>query len=131
MEEGQRLNGQKRCIADTWIPQLTIGDARYMQSQWMTVPLPCRILHGMYESYNFKQSSICIIVERAFGRLKGVWRILHHPILNLVENLVPKLIYVCCILHNILLKYNDSIDEDTPFLAIMMKVGINKFLGRS
>ena len=80
VEDGERLNGPKRRIASTWIPQLIIGDTGYTQSKWMLVPLPGRNLHGMYESYNYKQSSTRIIVEHAFGRLTGVWRILYKPI---------------------------------------------------
>ena len=80
----------------------------------MLVPLPERNLHGMYKSYNYKQSSTRIIVERAFGRLKGVWRILYKPIWHPHEAFVPKLNYACCILHNILLEHNDVVDEDIP-----------------
>ena len=71
VEDGERLNGPKRRIAGTWILELIVVDARYIQSEWMLVPIPGRNLHGMYESYNYKQSSTHIIVERAFGRLKG------------------------------------------------------------
>ena len=114
VEEGQLLNGPKRQIQGIWIPELIIGDAGYTQSEWMLVPLPGRNLHGLHESYNHKHSSTRIIVERAFGRLKGVWRILYKPMWSPNEAMVPKLIYVCCILHNILLEFNDTIDEDVP-----------------
>ena len=62
VEDGERLNGPKRRIAGTWILELIVGDAGYTQSEWMLVPLPGRNLHGMYESYNYKQSSTRIIV---------------------------------------------------------------------
>ena len=106
------MNGLKRRIAGTWIPKLIIGDAGYTQSEWMLVPLPGRNLQGINEAYNHKQSSTRIIMERAFGRLKGVWRILYKPMWKLDEALLPKLVYVCCILHNILLEHNENVDED-------------------
>ena len=43
-----------------------------------------------------------------------MWRILYKPMWSPNEAMVPKLIYVCCILHNILLEFNDTIDEDIP-----------------
>ena len=42
---------------------------------------------------------------------------LYHPIWNPNEKLVPKLIYVCCFLHNIMLKHNDIIDDDVPLVG--------------
>ena len=80
VEDSERSNGPKRRILGTWILELIVGDIGYTQSEWMLVPLPGRNLHGMYESYNYKQSSTRIIVECAFGRLKGVLRILYKPI---------------------------------------------------
>jgi hypothetical protein len=53
-----------------------------------------RNLHGTYDDYNYKQNNTIITVEQTFGCLVGFWRILHHPIWNLDEKLVPKLIYV-------------------------------------
>jgi hypothetical protein len=83
----------------------------------MLVPLLGRNLRGIYEDYNYKQSSTRIIVEQAFGRLKGIWRVLHRPIWNPDEKLVSQLIYVCCILHNIMLEHNDTVDDDIPLVG--------------
>ncbi|MCO5571393.1 hypothetical protein L7F22_025133 [Adiantum nelumboides] len=46
------------------------------------------------------QSSTRIIVERAFGRLKGAWQKLKGTISSLDVSKLPSLIYACCILHN-------------------------------
>jgi hypothetical protein len=43
--------------------------------------------------------------------------VLHRPIWNLDEKLVPKFIYVCCLLHNIMLEYNDIVDDDVPLVG--------------
>jgi hypothetical protein len=74
-------------------------------------------LRDVYEDYNHKQISTRIVVEQAFGRLKGVWRVLHCPIWNPDEKLVPKLIYVCCLLHNIILEHNDIVDDSVPLIG--------------
>jgi hypothetical protein len=43
--------------------------------------------------------------------------VLHHPIWNPNEKLVPKLIYICCLLHNIMLEHNDIVDDDVPLVS--------------
>ena len=67
VEGGNHLNGQKWQIQRKWILILIMRDSGYTQLEWMLVPLPWRNL-----DYNYKQSSIRIIVEQAFERLKDV-----------------------------------------------------------
>jgi hypothetical protein len=117
VEGGSCLNGQKRQIQGKWILELIVEDFGYTQSEWMLVPLPGRYLRGIYDDYNYKQSNTRIVVEQAFGRLKGIWRVLHCPIWNPDEKLVPKFIHVCCLLHNIMLEYNDIVDDDVPLVG--------------
>ncbi len=56
-------------------------------------------------------TTIIIVVEGAFGRLKILWCILVHLIWNLDVKLILKLICVCYILHNILLQHVDIVDD--------------------
>jgi hypothetical protein len=83
----------------------------------MLIPLLEKNLSGIYDDYNYKQNNTRIVVEQACGRLKGVWKILHCPIWNHNEKLVPNLIYVCCLSHNIILEYNDIVDDDVPLVG--------------
>lgn len=52
------------------------------------------------ESFGVYLSKARIVVENAFGRLKGRWRILQKKIDANIE-LVPSIVATCCILHNI------------------------------
>ncbi len=56
-------------------------------------------------------TTIIIVVEHTFGRLKSLWCILMHLIWNLEVKLIMKLICVCYILHNILLQHVDMVDD--------------------
>jgi hypothetical protein len=89
-------------------PKTYCGDFSYIQSKWMLIPLLKRNLHGIYDDYNYKQSNTRTVVEQGFERLMDLWRILHHPIWNPNEKLVPKLIYIC---------YNDIVGDDVPFVG--------------
>jgi hypothetical protein len=77
----------------------------------MLVPRSGQRLSPMFESYNFKHSSTRMCVERAFGILKGVWRILKKPMTHVHLQNIPSLIVACCILHNIIIDRNDILDE--------------------
>ncbi|CAG8785403.1 16061_t:CDS:2 [Cetraspora pellucida] len=56
-------------------------------------------------------SSMRIIIEQAFGYLKKRWRILNGVYCIDLERIV-RIIYACCILHNICIDNNDILDED-------------------
>jgi len=43
-------------------------------------------------------------VERAFGVLKGKWKILGRPLRPMTTEKISKYVYACCILHNMIIK---------------------------
>lgn len=60
----------------------------------------------LQRNYNFKLSSTRMVIERAFGHLKGRWRRLKQ--LNMARiDLIPKTVVACCVLHNICVMQND------------------------
>jgi hypothetical protein len=60
-----------------------------------------------------------MVVERAFGQLKGRWRILSKEVNCTDLERITKIIHACCILHNIcidkgdLLSFEDEIEDDS------------------
>ena len=47
-------------------------------------------------------------IEQAFGQLKGQWHILLGIVLSFNITRICKIIYVCCILHNICIERNEE-----------------------
>ncbi|XP_035986731.1 putative nuclease HARBI1 [Fundulus heteroclitus] len=88
-------------IDGVMVPPVILGDPAYPLLPWLTKPYPENA--GTTEAqkkYNFIHSRSRIVVENAFGRLKGRWRRLLKRIDNNTSN-VPNVIAACCTLHNI------------------------------
>jgi hypothetical protein len=95
-----------------YMPYKLIGDAAYPVRPWMYCPFKrqndglsrCRVY------WNFIQSSTQMYVERAFGILKGRWRIImKRSAISL--RMVPDLVCTCIILHNLCITMKDSFDK--------------------
>ena len=85
-----------------------VGDAVYPCRPWMLSPFKGHKDGLTKEEYywNFVQSSSRMCVERAFGMLKGRWRILLKKIDIHLKN-VPELVSSCLVFHNICIILGD------------------------
>ncbi|KAM0734555.1 putative nuclease HARBI1 [Formica fusca] len=87
-----------------------IGDAAYALHKHLLVPYPDNgHLTQNQKNYNFCHSSTRMVIERAFGFLKGRWRSLLHVLAVNHVDFVPYHILTCCILHNICLLQKDEL----------------------
>ncbi|MCO5577680.1 hypothetical protein L7F22_031512 [Adiantum nelumboides] len=99
---GQRLSGLPIQIGDSFIGEYVVGDSEYPLLPWLMTPysqselirVPTRVM------FNDRLHFTRVDVARAFGRLKGTWRILQSTMKQPNLERVPKLIHACCILHN-------------------------------
>ena len=71
------------------------------------------VLTEAQKNYNYKLSSLRVIVEQAFGMLKGRWRCLQDT-LNEDVSRIPTTIITCCVLHNICIEMGDNTPIDVP-----------------
>ena len=87
-----------------WIPP---SGARYHLSEYGSRNLPT----NARELFNLRHSSLRVTVERAFGALKNMFRILDNKPFYPYKTQV-RLVLACCILHNWILGL--GIDEVVP-----------------
>jgi len=63
------------------------------------------------KNFNYRQSRARMVVENAFGRLKGRWRCLLKRLDFALEN-VPNVVAACVILHNLCEMYGDHFQPE-------------------
>ncbi|GBG80126.1 hypothetical protein CBR_g30493 [Chara braunii] len=85
-----------------------LGDNGYPPSEWVVVPYGGVSQHPSEIRFDNKQKTARGAVERAFGRLKGMWRLFLRSHKTNLDTL-PQQFVAVCILHNIL------IDAGIPF----------------
>ena len=107
----QRMEVGKRFMQGKFKPFKLIGDAAYPIRPFFIVPFKGQKsgLPREKQYWNFIQSSTRMTMERAFGILKGRWRILLKQLDMPFPN-VPDVVTACICLHNLCIIHGDGFD---------------------
>lgn len=110
-------------VSGVRVPPLILGDSAYALSDWMMKPFTDRGNVSREEAnFNVRHSTTRVVVENAFGRLKGRFRSIGKRLDLNVENSC-NVIAACCVLHN----YCEALHEifDDQWLnGIQLHVGV-------
>eukprot|EP01018_Ginkgo_biloba_P001691 Gb_24969 [translate_table: standard] len=87
-EGGERLNGHLISIGTIDMREYIVGDGGYPLFPWLIIPFSGAVTNAQ-KLFNFKQSSMRIVVEREFGKLKNIWRLLQNRVKNPNLELLP------------------------------------------
>ena len=103
---------QARNINGTAVPAFIIADAAYPLLPWVMKPFPDNgNLPSQKSHFNYRLSRARMVVENAFGCLKGRWSCLlkqNEAHFEKINNVVA----ACCTLHNIYETFHDDFDAD-------------------
>ena len=90
-----------------------LGDAGYTLADYMMTPYTISPTMTQSEStYNYIHSSTRMVIEMAFGLLKGKFAVFKTPLTLKTHSLQGKMIVAAMVLHNWLIYYNEPEDEN-------------------
>ncbi|XP_071490668.1 uncharacterized protein [Diadema antillarum] len=109
--DGELCPNIQREINGVDVEPVILGDSAYPLLPWLMKPFPDNgQLSREQRQYNYRQSRARMVVENAFGRLKGRWRILlkrNDTHIAFLGNLV----LACVVLHNLCESAGEDFDE--------------------
>ena len=90
---------------------MLLGDSAYPRLPWLLTPYAGANLGSAQAKFNFNHSSQRIIIEHAFGQLKGRFRLLSKQI-DVATCNVEQIAVACCTLHNFCLAEKELFPEE-------------------
>ena len=109
-EAGTLAPNSVQSIGGVPVPVVILGDPAYPLLPWLLKPYPGVGLSSKQKKFNTRLSRARVVVECAFGRLKGRWRSLLKRYDSKVKFL-PAQVTACFILHNLCEVHKDSFNE--------------------
>ncbi|XP_065864985.1 protein ALP1-like [Euphorbia lathyris] len=114
-EREERLNGKKVQLSEgSEIREYIIGDSGFPLLPYLIVPYNGKELSEPEAEFNKRHSATQMVARRALARLKEMWRIIHGVMWRPDKHRLPRIILVCCMLHNIIIDMEDEAQGDIP-----------------
>lgn len=107
-EDGKRLNGKKLRLGDAEVGEYIVGDSGFPLLPWLVTPFRRRGGAEHRAEFNRRHSATRMVAQRALARLKETWRIIHGVMWKPDRHRLPRIVLVCCLLHNILIDMDDD-----------------------
>ncbi|CBI16187.3 hypothetical protein AAG906_032178 [Vitis piasezkii] len=114
-EKGQRLNGKKIELAEgSEISEYIVGDSGYPLLPWLVTPYQGKELSESKAEFNRRHFATRMVAQRALARLKEMWKVIQGVMWRPDKNRLPRIILVCCLLHNIVIDLEDEVQDEMP-----------------
>ncbi|XP_038679238.1 protein ALP1-like isoform X1 [Tripterygium wilfordii] len=114
-EEGKRLNGKKLELAEgAELREYIVGDAAFPLLPWLLTPYQGKSLSDLQAVFNKRHSATRKVAQMALARLKERWRIIRGVMWMPDKNRLPRIVLVCCLLHNIVIDMEDEMLDEMP-----------------
>ncbi|KAK9175990.1 hypothetical protein WN944_028002 [Citrus x changshan-huyou] len=116
-EEGKRLNGKILELSEgSEIREYIIGDSGYPFLPYLVTPYKGQELPELGSEFNKRHSATHMVAQRALARLKDKWKIIQGVMWRPDKHKLPRIILVCCLLHNIVIDLEDEMQDEMPLL---------------
>jgi hypothetical protein len=108
-EKGERLSGSTLKLSDgSEIGEYLIGDAGFPLLPWLLIPYQEKDLIEAEAEFNRKHSAARIVAPRTLAKFKDTWRFLQGEMWRPDKHRLPRIIHVCCLLHNIVIDLQEE-----------------------
>jgi hypothetical protein len=112
-DKGERLNGKKLHLSEgSEIREYIIGDSGYPLLPYLVVPYEGKELPEPKAQFNRLHFATRMVGQRALARLKDMWRIIRGSMWRPDKHRLPRIILVCCLLHNIVIDMQDEEQDE-------------------
>jgi len=112
-EKGKRLNGKAIILPEgSEIREYIVGDMSFPSLPWLVTPYRGKGLLQTEAEFNRQHFATRMVARRALARLKEMWKIIHGAMWRPDKNRLPRIILVCCLLHNIVIDLNDEVQDE-------------------
>ncbi|XP_010260062.1 PREDICTED: putative nuclease HARBI1 [Nelumbo nucifera] len=114
-EKGKRLNGKKIELSEgSEVREYIIGDVAFPLLPWLVTPYHGKELSETRAEFNKRHFATRMVAQRALARLKEMWRIVQGVMWRPDKHKLPRIILVCCLLHNIVIDLEDEVQDEMP-----------------
>ncbi|KAL0668866.1 hypothetical protein Bca4012_031570 [Brassica carinata] len=115
VEKGNRLNGENIHLTErrTELREFIVSDSCFPLLPWLLTPYQGKPLPLPQTQFNRSHCETTKPGHMELWKLKDTWRIINGVMWRPDRNMLPKMIFVCCLLHNILLDMDDQTLDDS------------------
>lgn len=106
----QCQKGEKLRNRETELREYIIGNSGYPLLPWLITPYRGKKLPECEGEFNKRVMATHEVACKALGRLKELWRIIKGDMWRPDKHRLPRMVLVCCILHNIVIEMEEGDD---------------------
>uniref|UniRef100_A0A0A9HS98 DDE Tnp4 domain-containing protein n=1 Tax=Arundo donax TaxID=35708 RepID=A0A0A9HS98_ARUDO len=100
--------------AGSMVTEYILGDASYPLLPWLMTPYKEHDLSPEKAEFNKRHAATRMVVQGALANLKARWQVLKGELWRPDKHRLPRIIYACCLLTNIMINLEDPARDGMP-----------------